>query len=119
MVRPHPTAQVPHRLFDLAKITFGTSTRSYLLKADGLPAAPPPSRPAAASTAQEKRKLLWGGKRAAAGGASLAQQHASAASVSGWTSAASALGDSDRQSKFLALLGAKKHGASDSPASPP
>ena len=61
MVRPNPTAQVPHRLFDLAKITFGTSTRSYLLKADGLPAAPPPSRPAAASTAQEKRKLLWAG----------------------------------------------------------
>ena len=110
-------------------MTFGTSTRSYLLKLDG--EIEPPAvgkgggaRPAgsgkgaaAAATVGEKRKLLWGNKRALAqgvaqGGVSLAQQRAPEAGVSGWASAASALGDSDRQAKFMSLLGANKHGGS-------
>ena len=123
------TPHEPRRLHDLAKVTFGTSTRSYLLKLDG--EIEPPAvgkgggaRPAgsgkgaaAAATVGEKRKLLWGNKRALAqgvaqGGVSLAQQRAPEAGVSGWASAASALGDSDRQAKFMSLLGANKHGGS-------
>jgi hypothetical protein len=121
----------PRRLHDLAKVTFGTSTRSYLLKLDGEIAPPAVAgrlgkgggapagggKGAAAAAAGEKRKLLWGNKRALAqggtqGGVSLAQQRAPEAGVSGWASAASALGDSDRQAKFMSLLGANKHGGS-------
>ena len=104
----------PRRLHDLAKVTFGTSTRSYLLKLDGEIAPPAAAgrlgkgggapagggKGAAAAIAGEKRKLLWGNKRALAqggaqGGVSLAQQRAPEAGASGWASAASALGDSD------------------------
>ena len=121
----------PRRLHDLAKVTFGTSTRSYLLKLDGEIAPPAAAgrlgkgggapagggKGAAAAAAGEKRKLLWGNKRALAqggaqGGVSLAQQRAPEAGASGWASAASALGDSDRQAKFMSLLGANKHGGS-------
>ena len=83
----------------LTKVTFGTSTRSYLLKLDGEIEPPAvgkgggaPARSgkgAAAAAVGEKRKLLWGNKRALAqgvaqGGVSLAQQRATEAGVSGW-----------------------------------
>lgn len=116
--------QHPHVLNDLAKISFGSSTRCYLLR---LPVAPvatasctnaqfsaAAARPAGA-TAQERRKLLWGGKRGArGGGASSAQPRAVESNAAGWATAASALGDSERQSKFLSLLGANKHAVAGS-----
>ena len=85
------------QLQDLDKVTFAASSRSYLLKMAGRGAAAP--RPASAQlSVQEKRKLLWGAKRGAGS--------ADAASWAGASSAA--LGDEERQQRFLQMVGAKK-----------
>ena len=95
-------------LADTSKITLGVSTRVYLLKLDrpavGSVAAPP------VLSAQEKRKLLWGNKKGASG-VSLTHQRTAEANATGWSAqAAGALaGDSERQDKFLSMMGAKRH----------
>ena len=115
-LRPH----VELVLTDLSKITFGTSTRSYLLRTARGPgpaggagsgiggsACAPLGRVA---SADEKRARLWGGKKRAAGGVSLAAQASAAQSASSWAGAAGALeGDAERQERFLAMMGAKRH----------
>ena len=100
-------------LRDTSKVTFGASTRVYLLKLErpqALAAGVPPSQ----LSAQEKRKLLWGNKRGASG-VSLTHQRTAEANSSSWSAqAAGALvGDGERQDKFLSMMGAKRHKPSD------
>lgn len=98
-------------LAERSKLTFGTSTRSYLLR---LPPGPASSSAAPrALSVQEKKALLWGGKKRPAGGVSRAHQRTAETSSETWSGAAAALGDSDRQDKFLALMGAEKKQRAD------
>ncbi|KAL1515462.1 hypothetical protein AB1Y20_002086 [Prymnesium parvum] len=99
----------PASLRDLSRITFAASSRVYLLKL-----AAQAEVATTGLSAQEKRKLLWGNKRDAAG-VSGAPRRTAAANASGWSAQAAALGDSERQEKFLSLMGAKRHKADLSP----
>ena len=83
-------------------LTFGRSTRTYVLHVPGAPPAPAPPL-----TAEDKRRRLWGGKRGRAG-ASEAERAREEKNMEGWGAAAGALGGA-RGDKFLKLMGAKKH----------
>jgi len=89
-------------LADGAALTFGRSTRTYIVRVPGAPPAP-----AAPLTAEDKRRRLWGGKRDRAG-ASEAERAREEKNMEGWGAAAGALGGA-RGDKFLKLMGAKKH----------
>ena len=103
------------RVRDSSKLTFGASTRVYLLKIEE-PVRSRPGQGSAASTSasglsvQEKRKLLWGNKRGA-GGVSLSHQRTAEVNASGWVAQAAGVmsGDAERQDKFLSMMGAKRH----------
>lgn len=93
-----------HPLRDCARLQFGASSRSFLLHA---PAAPVR---ASGLNADQKRKLLWAGKREASGAQGTSP---------GWAhQAASAFGDVERASRFLALTGAKRQHTDEGGAPP-
>lgn len=106
-------------LRDMSKLTFGSSTRVYLLKITMEEAGPQVGvAPTSQMSAQEKRKLLWGGKRAASG-VSLSHQRTAEANSVGWATGAAALaGDSERHEKFLSMMGAKRHKPTGEDANP-
>jgi len=96
-------AHEPRVLHDLAKLQFGGSPDSFLLKAS--PEIGGRGMQVPALTAEEKRALLWRGKRG--GGTS------TSASTS-WSRAAGALeGGHARQEQFLRLTGAGKRQRAD------
>ena len=97
----------PTPLRDTSKLTFGASTRTYLLKLDR-PQAAAAVGGAGQLSVQEKRKLLWGNKKGASG-VSLTHQRAAEVNATGWSAHANALGDGERQDKFLSMMGAKRH----------